>query len=174
MAAHPDIVARVRELPEQPGIYIFRDREGTPLYVGKANSLRKRATSYLKPDLELRLANMMAEARALDFLVAGSQAEALLLENNWIKKRQPRYNIRLRDDKTYPYVKLTLTLTAYPRRRRSPAGMRKDGAEYFGPFLPGGLGAQGDQAGAEAVPGPGVRRSRSTGHLPRPRASTTT
>ena len=137
MVAHPDIVERVGNLPDQPGIYIFRDDEGGPLYVGKANLLRKRAASYLKSDLEPRLRSMVAEARQLDFLVAESEAEALLLENNWIKKRQPRYNIRLRDDKTYPSLKLTMT-DAYPRivfTRR----IRDDGAEYFGPFLPGGL-----------------------------------
>ncbi|MEE2777092.1 MAG: excinuclease ABC subunit UvrC [Acidobacteriota bacterium] len=137
MVAHPDIVERVGNLPDQPGIYIFRDDEGGPLYVGKANLLRKRAASYLKSDLEPRLRSMVDEARQLDFLVAESEAEALLLENNWIKKRQPRYNIRLRDDKTYPYLKLTMT-DAYPRivfTRR----IRDDGAEYFGPFLPGGL-----------------------------------
>ncbi|MDX1382274.1 MAG: excinuclease ABC subunit UvrC [Thermoanaerobaculia bacterium] len=136
MLAHPKVDERVRELPDQPGIYVFRDADGTPLYVGKAVSLRKRVANYLKSDLEPRLANMVADARSLDFVVTGSEAEALLLENNWIKKRQPRYNIRLRDDKTYPYLKLTAD--PYPRivfTRR----IRDDGAEYFGPFLPGGL-----------------------------------
>jgi excinuclease ABC subunit C len=137
MTAWAEIVERARTLPEQAGVYVFRGESGEPLYVGKAKSLRKRVASYLKPDLEPRLANMMAEARSIDFLVTETEAEALLLENNWIKRRQPRYNIRLRDDKTYPYLKLTMN-DAYPRivfTRR----IRDDGAEYFGPFLPGGL-----------------------------------
>ncbi|HEY0784062.1 MAG TPA: excinuclease ABC subunit UvrC, partial [Thermoanaerobaculia bacterium] len=135
---HPEIlVERIRQLPDRPGIYIFRDAEGKALYVGKAKSLRKRASSYLVRDHEPRLAAMVAEAADLEFVVTDSEAEALLLENNWIKRNRPRYNILLRDDKTYPYLKLTLR-EDYPRiafTRR----IRNDGAEYFGPYLPGGL-----------------------------------
>ncbi|HTQ79863.1 MAG TPA: GIY-YIG nuclease family protein, partial [Thermoanaerobaculia bacterium] len=135
MTASDRLLQRIRELPEQPGIYIFKDAQGKVLYVGKAKSLRKRASSYLVRDHEPRLAAMLAEADDLEFVVTDSEAEALLLENNWIKKRKPRYNILLRDDKTYPYLKLTRE--AYPRitfTRR----IREDGGEYFGPFLPGG------------------------------------
>jgi excinuclease ABC subunit C len=138
MAAENDsLAARIRELPDRPGIYIFKDAAGKALYVGKAKSLRKRAGSYLLRDHEPRLAAMMAEAADLEFVVTDSEAEALLLENNWIKRRRPRYNVLLRDDKTYPYLKLTVG-EEYPRlvfTRR----IRDDGAEYFGPFLPGGL-----------------------------------
>jgi len=133
-----DLLAeRIRQLPDKPGIYVFKDAAGKVLYVGKATSLKKRASSYLARDHEPRLAAMVAEAADVEFVVTDSAAEALLLENNWIKKRKPRYNILLRDDKTYPYLKLTLR-DEYPRiafTRR----IREDGCEYFGPFLPGGL-----------------------------------
>ncbi len=133
----PDVVQRIRNLPDRPGIYIFRGEKDRPLYVGKALSLRKRGGSYLREDQERRIARMLSEARRLDFVLADSEAEALELENHWIKSHKPRYNIRLRDDKTYPYLKLTLR-DGYPRiafTRR----IIKDGAEYFGPYLPGGL-----------------------------------
>ncbi|MCP3964479.1 MAG: excinuclease ABC subunit UvrC [bacterium] len=126
----------IRDLPERPGIYIFRDGRRKPLYVGKAKSLRKRGLSYLREDHEARLLAMLADARELDYLVTDTEAEALGLENAWIKRTQPRYNINLRDDKTYPYLKLTMR-DDYPRivfTRR----ILKDGAEYFGPFLPAG------------------------------------
>jgi excinuclease ABC subunit C len=137
MPDHEQLAERIRNLPDRPGIYIFKDAEGKVLYVGKAKSLRKRASSYLARDHEPRLAAMVAEAVDLEYVVTDSEAEALLLENNWIKNKRPRYNILLRDDKTYPYLKLTLR-DDYPRiafTRR----IANDGAEYFGPFLPGGL-----------------------------------
>ncbi|HVT15351.1 MAG TPA: excinuclease ABC subunit UvrC [Thermoanaerobaculia bacterium] len=135
--SHPTLIDRIRELPDRPGIYVFKDAAGKALYVGKARSLRKRAASYLARDHEPRLAAMVAEAADLDFVVTDSDAEALLLENNWIKKRRPRYNILLRDDKTYPYLKLTLR-DPFPRLAFTRR-IRDDGAEYYGPFLPGGV-----------------------------------
>jgi excinuclease ABC subunit C len=137
MPDHEQLAERIRSLPDSPGIYIFKDAEGKVLYIGKAKSLRKRASSYLVRDHEPRLAAMVAEAVDLEYVVTDSEAEALLLENNWIKAKRPRYNVLLRDDKTYPYLKLTMR-EEFPRiaftRRIS-----NDGAEYFGPFLPGGL-----------------------------------
>jgi len=135
-SAHP-LAERIRELPDRPGIYIFRDAEGKVLYVGKATSLRKRTASYLSREHEPRLEAMVSEATDVDFVVTDSASEALLLENNWIKTKKPRYNILLRDDKTYPYLKVTLQ-EEFPRiafTRR----VREDKAEYFGPFLPGGM-----------------------------------
>lgn len=132
----PLVEERVRRLPDRPGIYIFRNAKGKALYVGKAKSLRKRVANYLQPQADPRLATMLAEAVDLEFVVTDSESEALLLENNWIKEQRPRYNVLLRDDKTYPYLKLTND--PYPRiafTRR----IRDDGADYFGPFLPGGL-----------------------------------
>jgi excinuclease ABC subunit C len=137
MALRAAVAEKIRELPDGPGIYIFRGSGNEPLYVGKAKSLRKRATSYQREDHEPRLLAMLAEACELDFVVTDSEAEALLLENNWIKREQPRYNIRLRDDKTYPYLKLTLA-DAHPRLAFTRR-IRRDGAEYFGPYLPAGL-----------------------------------
>jgi excinuclease ABC subunit C len=131
------VVARIREVPDQPGIYIFKDEAGKPLYVGKAKSLRKRTASYLSRDHEPRLVAMLSEAADLETVVTDSESEALLIENNWIKDKRPRYNVLLRDDKTYPYLKLTMA-EDYPRiafTRR----IRNDGSDYFGPFLPGGL-----------------------------------
>jgi len=136
MPDHDLLAERIRQLPDRPGIYIFKDAEGKVLYVGKAKSLKKRASSYLARDHEPRLAAMVAEAVDLEFVATDSEPEALLLENNWIKKRRPRYNILLRDDKTYPYLRLTAD--PYPRiafTRR----IRDGGGHYFGPFLPGGL-----------------------------------
>jgi excinuclease ABC subunit C len=133
----PHLELQIQDLPDRPGIYVFRDAAGKTLYVGKAKSLRKRVASYRRESNDPRLASMAEEATAVEFVVTGTEAEALLLENNWIKKHKPRYNVLLRDDKTYPYVKLTLS-DEYPRvafTRR----IFKDGAEYYGPFLPGGL-----------------------------------
>ena len=135
--AAPNLEAKIRSLPAHPGIYVFKGRAGDPLYVGKANSLRQRVLSYLSPDLETRLVTMVRAAVDLDFVLTDSEEEALLLENNWIKRFRPRFNVLLRDDKTYPYVRLTIQ-EDYPRvelTRRIFA----DGAEYFGPYLPGGL-----------------------------------
>lgn len=128
---------RIRELPDRPGIYIFRDADGNPLYIGKAKSLRKRAANYLHGPHEARIGRMLSEARRFDAVLADSEAEALALENNWIKSHKPRFNIRLRDDKTYPYLKLTFA-DDYPRIAFTRRIFR-DGAEYFGPYLPGGL-----------------------------------
>jgi len=137
VTSHPSpLERRVAELPDQPGIYLFRGADGATLYVGKAKSLRKRVVSYLGRDLEPRLRAMVEEAVDVEHVVAGSEREALLLENNFIKEHRPRFNVLLRDDKTYPYLKLTRE--PWPRlvfTRR----IRDDGADYFGPFLPGGL-----------------------------------
>jgi excinuclease ABC subunit C len=155
---------RIADLPEQPGIYWFLDGEGKTLYVGKANSLRKRVASYLARELEPRLAGMVAEAADVEFVVAGSEREALLLENNFIKQRQPRYNVLLRDDKTYPYLKLTRE--PWPRivfTRR----IRDDGAEYFGPYLPGGLARRAVRL-VQKLFGVRVCRIEIDGSLPRP------
>lgn len=131
------VVERIRQLPDRPGIYIFKDAAGKVLYVGKAKSLRKRAGSYLSRAHEPRLMAMLSEAADIDTVLTDSEAEALLLENNWIKEKRPRYNVLLRDDKTYPYLKLTLR-DAFPRLAFTRR-IYNDGSEYFGPFLPGGL-----------------------------------
>ena len=161
-------LGRLREaidaFPDQPGIYFFLDAEGRTLYVGKAKSLRKRVGSYLARELEPRLQGMVAEAVDAGHLVAGSEREALLLENNFIKQRKPRYNVLLRDDKTYPYLKLTKE--SWPRlvfTRR----IRSDGAEYFGPYLPGGLARRAIKL-TQKLFGIRVCHLEIDGSLPRP------
>jgi len=126
-------------LPESPGVYMFRDAGGTVLYVGKAASLRSRVRSYF---LESSWANaktgsLAREIADLETIVVGNEREALALEHNLIKQYQPKFNVILRDDKTYPYIKFTLA-EKYPRvyfTRR----IVKDGSLYFGPYFPAGL-----------------------------------
>jgi excinuclease ABC subunit C len=134
-----DFHEKIRTLPTQPGVYLYKNAEGEVIYVGKAKNLRARVRSYL---LEASQANaktgsLMREAVDLDYILVANEQEALALENNLIKQRHPRFNILLRDDKTYPYVKLTLG-DRYPKvfvTRR----LRKDGAAYYGPYFPGNL-----------------------------------
>src|SRR5512132_304346 len=121
--------------PDQPGIYLYKDAKGKILYVGKARSIRKRLASYFSAGPKhVRTEAMLAEFVSIDTVVAKTESEALALENAFIKKHKPRYNILLRDDKTYPYIKVT-TGEDWPRAfvtRR----VLKDGHRYFGPFLP--------------------------------------
>jgi excinuclease ABC subunit C len=134
-----DIYEKIRSLPTRPGVYLYKNAEGEVIYIGKANNLRSRVRSYL---LEASQANaktgsLMREAVDLDYILVANEHEALALENNLIKQRKPRFNILLRDDKTYPYVKLTLA-DRYPKvfvTRR----LRKDGSAYYGPYFPGNL-----------------------------------
>lgn len=137
MSLNELVETRIRDLPDRPGIYIFKDSKGRTLYVGKAASLRKRAASYLSGGHEPRITAMLAEAADLESVITDSEAEALLLENNWIKRSRPRYNVLLRDDKTYPYVELT-TADPFPRVSLTRR-IRHNTSEYFGPYLPGGL-----------------------------------
>ncbi len=156
---------KLKELPDLPGIYLFLDEDGTPLYVGKAKSLRKRVANYSKKGDDVRLATMVDEACDLDYVVTDSEAGALLLENTYIKRHQPRFNIRLRDDKTYPYLKLTMA-DEYPRLAFTRR-IRSDGAEYFGPFLPGGLARRAIKI-AQKLFQVRVCRIEIDGTLPRP------
>ncbi|MGC1462784.1 MAG: excinuclease ABC subunit UvrC [Terracidiphilus sp.] len=134
-----DLYEKIRALPTQPGVYLYKNADGEVIYVGKAKNLRSRVRSYL---LEAAQANaktgsLMREAVDLDYILVANEHEALALENNLIKQRKPRFNILLRDDKTYPYVKLTLA-DRFPKvfvTRR----LRKDGAAYYGPYFPGNL-----------------------------------
>jgi excinuclease ABC subunit C len=134
-----DLYEKIRALPTQPGVYLYKNAEGEVIYVGKAKSLRSRVRSYL---LEASQANaktgsLMREAVDIEYILVANEHEALALENNLIKQRKPRFNILLRDDKTYPYVKLTLA-DRYPKvfvTRR----LRKDGSAYYGPYFPGNL-----------------------------------
>ncbi|MEN6462301.1 MAG: GIY-YIG nuclease family protein, partial [Syntrophomonas sp.] len=125
---------RLKNVPLQPGVYIYKDREGQVIYVGKAKILRNRMRSYFQSPqgLEPKVRAMMARVEDFDFIVTGSEVEALILENNLIKAYQPRYNIALRDDKTYPYLKIT-TGEKFPRI--FIAREKKDHvSRYFGPY----------------------------------------
>jgi excinuclease ABC subunit C len=130
---------QIGRLPEQPGVYLFSNEAGETLYVGKARVLRDRVRSYLAAaGTSPRIDRLLADAAGLEVIVTDSVAEALALENQLIKQRNPRYNILLRDDKTYPYLRLTMTEAA-PRvivARR----VERDGDAYFGPFMPAALG----------------------------------
>jgi len=130
---------RAEDLPARPGVYIFKDADGRPIYVGKAKSLRHRVRSYFqesRPSDEKR-DRLLDVAADLETILVDNEKEALALENNLIKQFKPRYNVLLRDDKTYPYIKLTLQ-ERFPRvyvTRR----LKKDGSRYYGPYFPGGL-----------------------------------
>ena len=163
-AVHPKVEKTVRDLPDRPGIYVFEDEAGNALYVGKAKSLKKRGVTYLAGGHDPRIVTMLSEARRLDFVLTDSGAEALLLENNWIKSKRPRYNILLRDDKTYPYLKLTAD--PYPRLAFTRR-IRDDGADYFGPFIPGGKARKAVKL-VQKLFGVRVCRIEIDGRLPRP------
>ena len=126
------------QLPLAPGVYLYKDAGGRVIYVGKAKILRHRVRSYFSDDklADVKTGTLISEAHDVDYILVDNEKEALALENNLIKQYKPRFNILLRDDKTYPYIKLTSE--RYPRvyvTRR----LRKDGATYFGPYFPANL-----------------------------------
>jgi excinuclease ABC subunit C len=135
-----DLLAKIRTLPTGPGCYLYKNAEGEVIYVGKAKNLRARVRSYfLAANLaaNAKTGSLMREAVDLEYITVANEHEALALENNLIKQRKPRFNILLRDDKTYPYIKLTMQ-DKHPKvfvTRR----LRKDGGAYFGPYFPGNL-----------------------------------
>ena len=138
-AVNPSLAQKSESLPDLPGVYLFKDAQAQPIYVGKAASLRQRVRSYFQesraPDVKRE--RMLEAADDLEWIVVDTDTEAFVLENNLIKQLKPRYNVLLRDDKTYPYVKLTVT-ERFPRvyvTRR----LKKDGALYFGPYFPPSL-----------------------------------
>ncbi len=134
-----DLLTKIRTIPTEPGVYLYKNAEGEVIYVGKAKNLRSRVSSYFHEGRweDAKTGTLVREAVDVDYIVVANNKEALALENNLIKQRKPRFNILLRDDKTYPYVKLTLG-ERWPRvyvTRR----LRKDGSEYYGPYFPANL-----------------------------------
>jgi excinuclease ABC subunit C len=134
-----DLLAKIRTIPTSPGVYLYKNAEGEVIYVGKAKNLRSRVSSYFHEGRwqDTKTGSLVREAVDVEYIVVANNKEALALENNLIKQRKPRFNILLRDDKTYPYVKLTLG-ERYPRvyvTRR----LRKDGSGYYGPYFPANL-----------------------------------
>jgi excinuclease ABC subunit C len=134
-----DLQKKIRSIPASPGVYLYKNAEGEVIYVGKAKSLRHRVSSYFHEGrvADAKTGTLLREAMDVDYIVVANNKEALALENHLIKQKKPRFNILLRDDKTYPYVKLTLG-ERFPRvyvTRR----LRKDGSAYYGPFFPANL-----------------------------------
>jgi excinuclease ABC subunit C len=136
---NPTLEAKLKSIPPGPGVYLYKDDSGQIIYVGKAKSLRNRVRTYfqLSTDLDIRKDQMLDAIGDVEFIMTDTEGEALALENNLIKQHKPKYNILLRDDKTYPYIKLTIN-EPYPRAMITRR-VRKDGAAYFGPFFPAGL-----------------------------------
>lgn len=131
---HVDMLQRPppASVPDVPGVYIFRDRHGRPLYVGKAKSLRKRTANYFGRDLQPRTRSMVEAAEDLEWIVTESEVAALMLEFSLVQEHQPQFNVRLKDDKSFPYLAITRS-DAWPRARVMRGSKRK-GVEYFGPY----------------------------------------
>lgn len=121
-------------LPDKAGIYFFKNENGEIIYIGKARSLRDRVRSYFLPTSDFKVSNIISETADIDFILTGSEREAAFLENNFVQRYQPKFNLRLKDDKSFPYLKLTVA-EKFPSvsltRKVEP-----DGAKYFGPFSP--------------------------------------
>src|ERR1700675_2434759 len=127
---------KLASLPDRPGVYLYKDAKAQVIYIGKAASLRSRVRSYFQESRarDPKTDALVGQIRDLDYIVTANELEALIFESNLVKKHRPRYNIILRDDKHYPFLKLT-TDEEFPRlvvARR----VQKDGAAYFGPFYP--------------------------------------
>jgi len=134
-----DLQAKIRTIPTSAGVYLYKNAEGEVIYVGKANNLRSRVSSYFREGRweDAKTDSLVREAVDVDYIVVANNKEALALENHLIKQKKPRFNILLRDDKTYPYVKLTMgerLPRVYVTRR-----LRKDGSCYYGPYFPANL-----------------------------------
>jgi excinuclease ABC subunit C len=134
-----DLNQKIRTLPTDPGVYLYKNAEDQVIYVGKAKNLRARVRSYFLDGAaeDAKTGSLLREAVDIEYIVVANEGEALALENNLIKQKKPRYNILLRDDKSYPYVKLTAA-ERFPRvyvTRR----LRRDGSVYYGPYFPANL-----------------------------------
>jgi excinuclease ABC subunit C len=131
----PELAATLKNLPDRPGVYLMKDRRGTVIYVGKAQSLRSRVRSYWQKDSPTdvhRIKSVIDRVADVEYTMTDSISEALLLEGNLIKRFQPAFNIRLKDDKSYPYIKITLA-DDFPRIERTRK-LPQDGSRYFGPY----------------------------------------
>ena len=151
---------KAQTLPQKAGIYFFKTRTGEVIYIGKARSLRDRVKSYFQQTSDVKIKNILSETWDVDFILTGSTKEAAFLENNFIRTYQPRYNLRLKDDKSFPFLKMTL-------REKFPAltltrRVEEDGARYYGPYSPAQQARQtshliakyfGVRTCEEAVPG---------------------
>lgn len=125
---------KVERLPRRPGIYFFKNENNEYIYIGKARSLRERVRSYFLPAPDFKVQHILSETADIDYIITDSEKEAAFLENNLIQKHQPKFNLRLKDDKSFPYLKIAIQEKfppiAFCRR------VEKDGSRYFGPFAP--------------------------------------
>ena len=160
-------------IPDAPGAYLFRDGDGRVVYVGKATSLRKRLANYWGRDLHPRTEAMVASADSVEWILASTEVDALLLEYNLIQEHRPRFNVRYRDDKSYPYLALTVG-ERWPRAQVLRGAKRKN-VRYFGPF------GTPTRSGRRSTPAPACSRSArartpssSNARGPGARACTTT
>jgi excinuclease ABC subunit C len=136
MADLAELRTRAAELPAKPGIYFFKNAAGEVVYIGKARSLRDRVRSYFLANPDFKVRNILRETADIDYILTGSEKEAAFLENNYVQQHQPRFNLRLKDDKSFPYLKITAGETwpgVYFSRKVAP-----DGSRYFGPYSPAG------------------------------------
>ena len=151
---------KAQSLPKKAGIYFFKARTGDVIYIGKASSLRDRAKSYFQQTSDKKIKNILSETWDLDFILTDSPKEAAFLENNFIRQYQPKFNLRLKDDKSFPYLKMTIK-EKYPALTFTRR-VEEDGAKYFGPYSPAHQARQtshliakyfGVRTCKEAVPG---------------------
>jgi excinuclease ABC subunit C len=151
---------RLAELPDKAGIYFFKNAGGEIIYIGKARSIKDRVRSYFLARADLKVSNIRAETADIDFILTGSEKEAAFLENNFVQRYQPKFNLRLKDDKSFPYLKLSVE-EKFPRVALTRK-VEEDGARYFGPFSPASQARKtihllnkyfGLRGCAEAIPG---------------------
>jgi len=136
VADYDELKARAAALPAKPGIYFFKNAAGEVVYIGKARSLRDRVRSYFLANPDFKVRNILRETADIDYILTGSEKEAAFLENNYVQQHQPRFNLRLKDDKSFPYLKVTAAEAwpgVYFSRKVEP-----DGSRYFGPYSPAG------------------------------------
>ncbi len=133
-----DFQEELRKLPDQPGVYIMHDKTDAIIYIGKAVSLRKRVRQYFQPshDEGIKKKQMVEHIARFEYIITDSELEALVLECNLIKEHTPKYNTMLRDDKTYPYIRVTVQ-EDFPRVLFSRQ-VKKDKSRYFGPYTSAG------------------------------------
>ncbi len=131
---YEELKQKVKDFPDRPGIYFFKNGQGEIIYIGKARSLRNRLKSYFLPQPDLKVQNILSETDDIDYLLVSSEKEASFIENNYIQFYQPKFNLRLKDDKSFPFLKLTVNddFPGLSLTRR----VEDDGAKYFGPFSP--------------------------------------
>ena len=150
---------QLKQLPANPGVYLMKDAGGKIIYVGKAGNLSNRVRSYFQPSAKLspKLNSKWKKPKELEFFITNSEYEALILENNLIKRYRPFYNIRLKDDKGYPYIRINLNedwpTVTYTR------SMRNDGARYFGPFTSPMVGEANPENTGKYFPLPFLRET---------------